>query len=326
MTGSPVNETERSLPSVSVVMATYNRAHRLRDVIAPLQADRATSEIVVVVDGSEDGSFELLQELAASDARIKPILVPNGGASRAQQAGLEAATSEVVLIVDDDVCASPGLVTGHARHHADTTGLVVAGYMPTAAPREREPGNFPSFLYHDQYEAHCAEWERNPESVLSSLWGGNVSVRRKDLLAAGGMLPEIRLHYHYDYELGLRFQRIGLTGIFDRSLHALHLHERKVDRFLSEAEGSGKDQAAIRRLHPQVQAQAYLDDGLPRVLRAFASVAARDPLHRIAKPALRSLLDYVGRLRIFSLEVRLGFALKLVEFQHGVIEETSSQR
>ena len=45
---------------------------------------------------------------------------PHAGTRAARTGGVEKATSEVVLFVDDDVMAGEGLVTGHARHHRDS--------------------------------------------------------------------------------------------------------------------------------------------------------------------------------------------------------------
>ncbi len=87
----------------------------------------------MVVDGCDDGSIELVEELRRDDERLV-ARCENGGASAARQAGVEAASGEVVVLLDDDVVAEPGLVTGHARAHADRDGVVVVGYAPVAAP------------------------------------------------------------------------------------------------------------------------------------------------------------------------------------------------
>ena len=123
------------MTTVSVVMATYNRRQLLPRVLAPLLDDPATFELVIVVDGCEDGSIEYLEALAAEDPRVRPIFVPNGGRVAAQETGVEAARGDVVvLVMDDDVLAAPGLVSGHARHHERERDLVVVGYMPTERP------------------------------------------------------------------------------------------------------------------------------------------------------------------------------------------------
>ena len=96
--------------------------------------DPAAAEIVVVVDGSSDGSIELLEQLSRSQPRLRPFFMENRGLNAAVQAGVERATSEIVLILDDDLVASPGLASAHARHHRAAPNLVVLGYSPVLSP------------------------------------------------------------------------------------------------------------------------------------------------------------------------------------------------
>src|SRR4051794_26505688 len=233
----------------SVVMATYNRRALLPGVLDPLLADPAADEVVVVVDGCEDGSIEYLRERAAGEPRLRPLLIANRGAVAAQQAGVEAARGEIVLVIDDDVLAEPGLVSGHLRHHEAEPDLVVVGYMPTERPADRRPGSFTSELYHDVYEFRCRGWEANPDNVLQGLWGGNVSVGRQALLAHGGIGGRYTLPYHYDWELGLRLRAAGLKGRFDRTLAARHLHSRSYVSFRREARAQGRAMWLIENQH-----------------------------------------------------------------------------
>src|SRR3954454_8936427 len=93
------------LPPVSVVIPTYRRRAQLASVVDPLLADEATAELIVVVDGSDDGSLELLRAIAHRDPRVRPIGSANQGQAAARQLGLEAARHPVVLLLDDDVIA-----------------------------------------------------------------------------------------------------------------------------------------------------------------------------------------------------------------------------
>src|SRR5690349_2755212 len=119
-------------------------------MLAPLLADPQPLEVVVVVDGGRDGSLELLERMAAGDARLRPLWIENRGVVGARAAGAEAARGEVVVLLDDDVFAMPGLIAGHARHHAEP-GLVIVGYMPVARPPRPRPGDYPRELYAREY-------------------------------------------------------------------------------------------------------------------------------------------------------------------------------
>ncbi|HEU4979342.1 MAG TPA: glycosyltransferase family 2 protein [Solirubrobacteraceae bacterium] len=232
--------------AISVVVPTYRGRERLRETVPPLLADPALHELIVVVDGSEDGSVELLREWAAKDGRLRPLFVPNGGDNRARQTGLEHATGDVVLFMDDDVVAGPGLLEGHLRRHAGTTGRVVVGYMPVAP----EPAALTARLYSRWYEGQCRTYEEQPDRILENLWNGNVSIRREDALRVGIPSDSYDTRYGPDRELGLRLAAAGLTGVFDRSLRAEHRYVRPPEAFLADARSAGEGIWICHRLYP----------------------------------------------------------------------------
>jgi glycosyltransferase involved in cell wall biosynthesis len=229
-------------------MPTYNRRESLDSVVAALLADDATGELIVVVDGSRDGSLELLREIAARDARLRPIWTRNRGQASARELGLEAARYPVVLLVDDDVLAQPGMVSGHAAHHAGHPALVVVGAMPVPEQLQVE-GGAPARLYAAWYEQQVRGYVERPEWILRSLWAGNVSLRRDAALRVGLSNPAFDARYNEDRDFGLRLQRAGLEGRFDPSLRAEHHYRRSLPAFLADAEATGEGSWLVHELH-----------------------------------------------------------------------------
>src|SRR5207244_8084999 len=103
-------------------------------------------------DGCRDVSLELLGRLAEADARLKPIFTENRGEMAARETGMRAATGDVVLFLDADVLAGPGLVSGHGRRHADSEPKLVLGYMPIELDARRSAGDFATHIYARDYE------------------------------------------------------------------------------------------------------------------------------------------------------------------------------
>lgn len=295
------------LPSVAVVVPTYDRRDRLPEVVEPLLREREMDELVIVVDGCSDGSIELAEEFAVRDSRVVPLLIENRGLARARLAGAQKARAEVVLMTDDDVVAEPGLVAGHARRHVDGARRVVVGYMPVSS-RTPGPGDFPRELYAREYERATRAWEADPESILGAFWAGNFSLRRRDYVELAPEIQQINLDYHEDRDFGLRCLKAGFSAEFDRSLRAVHNYERSREAFLRDARGSTAGLRTIHRVHGDVVAPLGDDfplAGLPAPARSLVNAAARSPA---AMKLLLLATTAVGRLRLRRLE-RLGGGL-----------------
>jgi GT2 family glycosyltransferase len=312
------------VPTVTVVAPTYRRRDRLKGWTAAVLADPAVDELVVVVDGADDGSIELLESLARDDDRLRPFKIPNAGQFGAMHAGAERATGDVLLFLDDDVLPGQGLVAGHGRHHADASegGLVVLGYMPVALPSPRRPGQVATFLYDDVYEHQCRRYEEDPSTVLGNFWAGNFSMRRTDALRvglAGSGGPQYP--YHPDREFGLRCAAAGLEGRFDRTLVATHRHERSLDAFLGEARARATGAWHLHERHRDSlgpwRADRY-EEHVPAPTRPLVRAARVPGVAALATPVLKAAVQVSGAIRWFRAESALAtVAMHVLEVDTG---------
>lgn len=97
---------------ISVVVPVYNEAENLPDLARQLHAALAggpwSYEVLLVDDGSRDGSREIIKELAAADPRVKGILFRrNFGQTAAMQAGFDHAVGAVLIPMDADLQNDP---------------------------------------------------------------------------------------------------------------------------------------------------------------------------------------------------------------------------
>ena len=86
---------------ISVVIPVYNARQSLeRCVHSVIGQCYSALEVILVDDGSTDGSGPICDQLAATDSRIQVIHKPNGGVSSARNKGIEVATGEYLQFVD----------------------------------------------------------------------------------------------------------------------------------------------------------------------------------------------------------------------------------
>jgi glycosyltransferase involved in cell wall biosynthesis len=109
---------------LTVIIPVFNE----RDTIAPIVQRVLTKvpmklEVIIVDDGSTDGSSEVIDALANQDARIQVIHKPNGGKTSALKAGFERSTGQIVIIQDADLEYDPAeiqhVVQPIVENHAD---------------------------------------------------------------------------------------------------------------------------------------------------------------------------------------------------------------
>lgn len=99
-------------PAVSIVIPVYNEAENLRDLVVQVKAAMASQprsfELLLVDDGSRDGSRALLRELASENDWLRPLsLIRNYGQSTALQAGFDHARGEFIVTLDGDLQNDP---------------------------------------------------------------------------------------------------------------------------------------------------------------------------------------------------------------------------
>jgi poly-beta-1,6-N-acetyl-D-glucosamine synthase len=127
-------KTNGYYPFVSIIVPVYNEEKILKESIGSLlELNYSNYEIVIVNDGSTDGTRDVAESLVGykkgrfSDIRISLINKPNGGKSKALNAGIRFSKAEIVLCMDGDSQLSEDSLILAVRHFANAEIGAVAG-------------------------------------------------------------------------------------------------------------------------------------------------------------------------------------------------------
>lgn len=97
---------------VSVVIPCYNQERYLRDTVASvIKSDYPNLELIIVNDGSTDGSAELAKQLQLENPNIKLLNLSNGGVAKARNEGIQLASGTFILPLDGDDLISPNYIS-----------------------------------------------------------------------------------------------------------------------------------------------------------------------------------------------------------------------
>lgn len=117
---------ENKSPLFSVIVPLYNREDTIhRCIVSVLEQQCEDFQLILVDDGSTDGSGRICDEFAAKDSRIKVIHQRNGGVSKARKQGLKCATGKWITFLDSDDWFTPDYLSDFAKVLCDDKDFYV---------------------------------------------------------------------------------------------------------------------------------------------------------------------------------------------------------
>jgi len=237
-----VRRSEFSFPRISVIICVYNGADRVWRAIESLAASAVSYpdfELIVVDDGSTDGTQELVRKYDF----VKLICAEHGGLSKARNLGATAATGEIFAYTDDDCEVDP-----------DWLYWIAKGYDEQDVDAMGGPNIPPDPL--DEDEAVVAAAPGAPSHVMLSdkdaehVPGCNLTVRRAAFEAIGGFSEVYRVAGD-DVDFCWRLEKAGFKIGFHGAAFVWHRRRTSLYRYFRQQKGYGKAEALLMRDHPE---------------------------------------------------------------------------
>jgi GT2 family glycosyltransferase/peptidoglycan/xylan/chitin deacetylase (PgdA/CDA1 family) len=233
----------------SVVIPTHQRRETVARMVAALASQTFDDfEVVVVVDGSTDGSASALRALS-TPFQVTVLEQRNLGAGAARNAGAAAARGEILLFLDDDMEADPSLLSEHDRSQREGADLVI-GDLPLHPDSPR-----------NVLTRGVASWARSrrdrlaatAEIPLADLLTGQMSISRDAFERLGGFDASFTRDGSFggeDIDFGYRVLNAGCRVRFNPAAISRQYFDVDPADYLSREYEAGRAAQELAVKHP----------------------------------------------------------------------------
>lgn len=285
-------------------------------------------EVIVVVDGSTDGTVEMLRSLKPR-CTFRVLEQPNRGPATARNIGLAVARGSLVLSLDDDIRCERNLVEQHVAAHEHQKFVLIHGPIFVAPGSPRTLARLVAVsgyecFYGGLMSGTQLELPQNAYVICNS------SISREALLACGGFDESMPLQRD-DCELGLRLWKMGIKFQYHATAIVHEVFVKSSSDFAShDAAQCGIGEVRLCRKHPEFRRHSALANlgrgSLSR--RVLRSITLQIPLFPVA--LLTLLVSIAERLQriptIRSAGIRLLKLQRRLVFLRSAAREAGSWR
>ncbi|MFN2190312.1 MAG: sugar transferase [Candidatus Promineifilaceae bacterium] len=237
---------------ISVIIPAHNAAHCIGDCIkavANQSVDGVLYEIIVVDDGSDDGTVSIAENAGANVLRQ-----PRRWPAAARNLGLEHAKGDIVCFTDADCVPKPDWIEELLKPFSDDE---IIGAKGTYATRQKSlTARFVQHEYEDKYD------RLKKQSTIDFIDTHSAAYRKEILLANDGF--DARFNYLEDQELSFRLSARGYKMLFQPNATVYHLHSSTLGQYVRKKARIGYWKAQVVRRFPD---RGLNDSHTPQVMK-----------------------------------------------------------
>lgn len=316
--------TQMRKSSVSVIIPTHNRSRSLGHVLESLSKRRrevVSLEVVVVDDGSTDGTLDLLRGRDWG-LDLKVVSQAQSGVAVARNHGARVASAPILVFIDDDIAPAAGFLTAHLDALWETTdGVSIGRLAPSDDPEANPPGWWRWLEW--QFDKQYSEIERGARRLDGlSLYSGNFSLSAELFWRTGGFDESVR--YCEDADLGLRLQQAGADFVLAPGAVGHHSGYRSFQSWRDSAYRGGywdsEQMLKMRKVFSLADLVRDFNQRHPLLQRVAGLVLDRPRLFGATIAAMRGFAVVAGALRQRSLERYAYGGIYDLTYWHGLCD------
>jgi glycosyltransferase involved in cell wall biosynthesis len=224
------------------------------------QVDAPDNELVIVDDGSTDGTKEWLENYDFV-GKVRVVNQKNKGPASARNRGIELATGKKMAFLGDDTIPAEGWLAAHHRTHSsreNPDNLVVIGYT-TWHPRIRIT-RFLRYINERGLQFGYSLIENSQDVPFHFFYTSNMSLASN--LLEGERFNERFTHACWeDIELGYRLKQKGMQMVYEKTAVVHHDHSTNIQRFAKRQELVGYSAVKLYELYPEIDFLGLSSEG-----------------------------------------------------------------
>ena len=276
----------------SVVIPTYNRKPILEKCLKALERQQLAQgskitgyEVVLVDDGSTDGTLDWLKEHPAEFPHVRLFCQNHQGPAAARNLGVEQARGDTIIFIDSDLVVTESFLQAHVE---------------ALTQAEQELGSDRLFTYGSvintcNFDDPTAEPYKLTDFSAAYFATGNVAIARKWLDKAGLFDTRFQLYGWEDLELGVRLKQLGLKLIKCPEAVGYHWHPpfslEQISNLIDKEIQRGRMGVLFYQKHPTWDVRMMIQmTWLHRVLWGLLSLGGRLN-ERTMAPLLQWLIE-----------------------------------
>lgn len=248
---------------VAVTSAVYNEEKNIAAFIDALLAQtRAPDEIILVDDGSTDGTADIIREKAAQHPQITYIHQSNQGPATARNTAWRKSTADICLFTDGDCVPEPNWIEELIRPFDDASVGASAGRYKTLNPKNVLA----------RFIGYEIDWRyKDVKGEINAHGSYNLAVRKSILEEVGGFREDYPKPSGEDFDLTYKISQISKM-IFTRKAIVGHYHPTDFWWYLNNQARRAYDRIKVYRDHPDKQKSDSYTGNLPKYQVACAGL------------------------------------------------------